>query len=174
MWISYLKQIINKWYATKLCIMLKFYFVYILWQYKSNIKNILIPKFGNLTLVCKLEVREEKENKKEMVKNVHGPKSPLWPTSLPSPHGPPPVFHLRAGTRARGAATVFAALACVPGWAITGSWGPPRHSHAPPLISLPCGVALSDLLQPPTAEFAARIPLPVSRSGRVYRTSLTL
>ena len=39
--------------------MLEFYFVSILWQYKSN---ILIPKFGNLTLVCKLEVREEKEN----------------------------------------------------------------------------------------------------------------
>jgi hypothetical protein len=52
--------------------------------------------------------------------------------------------------------------------------GPPRHSPAPPLISLPCGVALSDLLQPPTAEFVARIPLPVSRSGRVYWTSLTL
>jgi hypothetical protein len=27
-----------------------------------KVRNILIPKFGNFTLVCKLEVREEKEN----------------------------------------------------------------------------------------------------------------
>jgi hypothetical protein len=40
-----------------------FYFVCILWQYKNNIKrNILISKFGDLTLICKLEFREEKEN----------------------------------------------------------------------------------------------------------------
>ena len=53
------------------------YFVCILWQYKSNIKrNILISKFGNLTLVCKLEVREEKENviqNKEIYIKIIGP-----------------------------------------------------------------------------------------------------
>jgi hypothetical protein len=39
--------------------MLGVYFVCILRQYKNNVKiNILKSKFGDLTLICKLEFRE--------------------------------------------------------------------------------------------------------------------
>jgi hypothetical protein len=42
--------------------MLGFHFVCILRQYKNNVKrNILISKFGDLTLIYKLEFREKKE-----------------------------------------------------------------------------------------------------------------
>jgi hypothetical protein len=45
------------------------YFVGILWQCKNNIKwNILISKFGILTLICKLEFREERENAIQKIK----------------------------------------------------------------------------------------------------------
>jgi hypothetical protein len=49
------------------------------------------------------------------VKNVHGPKPPLWPTSLPSARGPPPAF-----PRARPSCSP----ARLPPLGDTDAWGP--------------------------------------------------